>query len=185
MAEAITVARPYAQALFQIAQQRSQLSAWSDKLVLLATVVGDTRMIASIKNPTVDRDIITQTIFTVVDQQLGSESGQLEQDLKNFICLLADNDRLTLFGDIVEVYEQLRADTEKLIKAEVIAAYAVDEAQQTQIAAALKARLGREVELTCRVDESLLGSAVIRAGDLVIDGSVATKLEQLERELIH
>ena len=83
------------------------------------------------------------------------------------------------------MYEQHRAEAEKTVQAEMVSAYEVDMAQQASIAAALKKRLGRDVVLTCKVDESMLGGAVIRAGDLVIDGSITGQLNRLALELAH
>ena len=101
----------------------------------------------------------------------------------NFIRLLAENNRLIFLPEISRVFEEMRAEAEKTIEAEMISAFAVDEAQHDRIAKALSARLGREVVLTCTIDESLLGGAIIRAGDLVIDGSATGKLAKLATTL--
>ena len=101
----------------------------------------------------------------------------------NLVKLLAENRRLNVVAEIVEQYETLKADAEKTVEAEIVSAHEVSDAQQTMIAEKLKARLGREVSLKCRVDESLMGGAIIKAGDMVIDGSVSGQLNKLSVEL--
>jgi F-type H+-transporting ATPase subunit delta len=97
----------------------------------------------------------------------------------NFVKLLADNDRLAVLPEIAAIFETLRAEAEKTIHAELTAAFAVSEEQREKIAAALKGRLKRDVVLECKVDESLIGGAIIRAGDLIIDGSAKGQLAKL------
>jgi F-type H+-transporting ATPase subunit delta len=109
--------------------------------------------------------------------------GVLNEPGRNLVKLLADNRRLGVMAEIVEQFESLKAEAEKTIEAEMIAATTVSPAQQARIAAQLKARLGREVQLKCQVDESLLGGAIIKAGDLVIDGSISGQLNKLSVEL--
>ena len=93
--------------------------------------------------------------------------------------LLAENNRLSLLGDIAVIYEELRAEAEQVMTADVSAAKPLTEEQEANISAALKKRTGRDVTLNVEVDESLLGGAVIRAGDLIIDGSALGKLNRL------
>jgi F-type H+-transporting ATPase subunit delta len=98
---------------------------------------------------------------------------------------MADNRRLDLLPEVREHYEQFRAEAEKVVEAEVVSAFPLTGQQQAQIKAALRHRLGREVNLICRTDASLVGGAVIRAGDLVIDGSVVEYIERLSSALAH
>ena len=99
--------------------------------------------------------------------------------------VLADNRRLGLLPDIAALFEIQRRVAEGRVQAELTTAFPASEAQQAQIIESLRRRLGREIELTCRTDAALLGGAVIRAGDLVIDGSVRGKLERLGTALSH
>jgi F-type H+-transporting ATPase subunit delta len=178
MAEKTTIARPYATAAFSLARSQGDLGQWSEMLQLLAAVVSDPVMQALIANPEVDDDKRVALILDVC----GSGLNDLGQ---NFVRVLAENKRLALAPEIAALYEAMRAEAEKKIDAEVVSAFPLDEAQLQQLAAALKKRLGRDVTLHTRIDESIIGGAVVRAGDLVIDGSVTGQLEKLANTLMH
>ena len=177
MAEKNTIARPYAQAAFEIAQADNDLQGWSDMLKLLASVVSDDLMQSVISNASIEID-------KVVDILLGVCGDQLNDKGKNFVKVLAESRRLTVLPEIAALYEAQRAEAEKTIEAEVASAFPLSEAQQQQIAAALKKRLGREVNLVARTDESIVGGAIVRAGDLVIDGSITGQLDKLAANLM-
>lgn len=177
MAEQITIARPYAQAIFSLAKDEGDLKGWSEMLALAATVASDPDMAALIDNPRVDRDQTVEIFLEVCGKRL-TDSG------RNTIRVLADNDRLELLPDIAAMYEVERAAAEGTLQAEVTSARALSDAQKKSIATALTKRLGRDVTLECRVDEALIGGAVIRAGDVVIDGSVVGKLDKLSHQLL-
>ncbi len=178
MAETSTVARPYAQALFELARAQQQLAQWSDVLAHAAAVARDPTMAGLIGSPRVDRQQLAGLFIEVC-------GGELPDTGRNLLRLLAENRRLAVLPEIARQFEVLRAEAEGITEAQVISAQPVDAAQQQRIAAALQARLGREVTLTCTTDPSLLGGAVIRAGDLVIDGSVKGKLTKLISALNH
>jgi len=172
MAEKSTIARPYAEAIFALAKEESKLKDWSAMLQAAAMVVADANMQSMISNTNVSKQQLADMIIDVCGKDFSTEG-------KNLIRLLSENRRLPMLGEIAAQYETLRADEEKTIEAEVVSAFEVSDAQQKQIASKLKARLGREVHLTCRVDASLLGGAIIKAGDLVIDGSTKTQIQKL------
>lgn len=178
MAEQSTIARPYAQAIFEQAAETKQLAQWSDKLALASAVAQDSGMQSVIGNPRVSN---TQ----LVDLFLGVCGDKFDDTAKNMVKLLVENGRLSVLPEIAALYEEYRADAEKTVQAEVISAFPVTSAQQTSIKKALKARLGREVELVCTTDNSLVGGAIIRAGDMVIDGSVTAQLQKLTHALTH
>lgn len=178
MAEKSTIARPYAEAIFALAKEQSELKSWSDMLSLVSAVAGDQQMQGMISNTNVGKSQLADLILDVC----GSDTTE---QAKNLVKLLAENRRLSLLSEIVSQYEELRAEEEKTIEAEVISAFEVSAAQQKQIADKLKARLGREVSLSCRVDQNLLGGVVIKAGDLVIDGSTLSQIQKLSIELTH
>lgn len=178
MAEKSTIARPYAEAIFALAKEQSELKSWSGMLSDIATVAGNETMKAMISNTNVGKSQLADLLLDICGSEL-SDQG------KNLIRLLAENRRLSLLGEIAAQYEVLRAEEEKTIEAEVVSAFKVSDAQQKQIAEKLKARLGREVTLSCRVDPSLLGGVVIKAGDLVIDGSTIGQIQKLSIELTH
>jgi F-type H+-transporting ATPase subunit delta len=178
MAENITIARPYAQAIFTLAQEQGDLKGWSDMLQFAAAVADDAEMVAVIDSPRFDSDQLADLFIEICGDKL-NDAG------KNMIRVLAENDRLTVLPEVAELFEIERANVEGTVVAEVTSATALNDAQQKSIAEALKKRLGREVTLECNVDESLLGGAIIRAGDVVIDGSVVGKLEKLASALAH
>ena len=178
MAEKSTIARPYAQAAFSLAESAGDLKKWSDMLQLIATVASDDVMQNLIGNPDVERAELTDIILDVCGTNL-DELGQ------NFVRVLVDNKRLNVATEIAKLYEAARAEAEKTIEAEVTSAFPLSDALKEKIIASLKQKLGREVNLVTRTDENMIGGAVIRAGDLVIDASVTGQLEQLAYSLSH
>jgi F-type H+-transporting ATPase subunit delta len=178
MAEKSTIARPYAQAIFAIAAEQKRLPEWSQMLGLAALIVTDSNMAALIDNPRISKDDLATLIIDICADGL----DELGRDM---IRVLIDNDRLNVLPEICVQYEAYRAEAEKVVQAQVTSAYPVSEDQQKNIISALKKRLGREVSLECQVDETLLGGAIIRAGDMVIDGSVTGHLDRLTHALSH
>ena len=178
MAEKTTIARPYAQAVFDIAGEHEALGRWSEMLALAAAVAADEEMARLIDNPRLRKQQVLELFLEICGEGL-DPVGQ------NFIRVLSGNGRLALLPEIAELYEQARAEAEGTLEAEVVSAKPLGAQQQKNIAAALSERLGRKVSLKCTVDESLLGGAVIRAGDLIIDGSAVAKLQRLGLELVH
>ncbi|MFO8155412.1 MAG: F0F1 ATP synthase subunit delta [Pseudomonadota bacterium] len=178
MAELTTTARPYAKAVFELAEAGGDYERWSNQLRFLAAVAADDAMASRLDNPRLTRASLAELIC-------GIGEGQLDEDGRNLVRLLAENRRLRLLPAIAPLYEELRGEAQGTVGARVTAAMPVSDAQQKAIATALKTRLGREVELECDVDEALIGGAVIRAGDLVIDGSVTGRLKQMASSLRH
>ncbi len=173
MAELTTIARPYARAAFETARAvDGGLAQWSEMLQLTAAIVSDPAMREVLASPSLDSDHKAGLMLEVCGDRLTSEGS-------NFVRLLAENNRLAVLPDVADVFEQLRAEAEATVEAELVSALQVSDEQREQIAAALSKRLGREVALKCTVDKSLLGGAIIRAGDLVIDGSARGKLAKL------
>jgi F-type H+-transporting ATPase subunit delta len=172
MAERITVARPYAKAVFRLAMGQKRLREWSEALTTAASVVSDPRVAALLNNPAISPDRLA-TLVTEVG------GASFDEQARNLIATLAANRRLAYLPQIAARYEQLRADAERTVEVTVTSAVELSEAQKAQYAAALAKRLGRAVHLTCHTDPSLLGGATVRAEDLVIDGSVRAGLTQL------
>lgn len=177
MAEKTTIARPYAQAIFTLASEQGSLQGWSDMLALAAAVAADPDMAALIDSPRLTKD-------QIVDAFLGVCGDKLNDAGKNMIRVLASNDRLELLPEIAELYEEARAEAEGVLHAEVVTAQELTAGQKQDIAAALKRRLGREISLSCVTDSTLLGGAIIRAGDTVIDGSAVGRLDKLSASLL-
>ncbi len=176
MAEKSTIARPYALAIFKLAEGQQQLPKWSETLTLLAAIVEDPAMTTLIGNPRVSHEQLRGLFHDV-----GGE--QLDDKARSLIDLLIENDRIALLPEIAALYERYRAEAEQVVKAEVISAYKVSADQEKAIAAALKTRLGKEVAISSHIDKSLIGGAIIRAGDMVIDGSVTGHLDRLNTAL--
>jgi len=174
--ERSTLARPYAEAVFRLAYERKTLKQWSEMLQLAAAVTADPQVAKLIDNPRVARER-----FIAFFLDIGGK--KFDKDAANFIRLLSENHRLALLSEIASLYELLRAQAEGRVEAEVISASAVSDTQLKNIAAALKQRLGRDIDLSIRIDPALIGGIVIRAGDLVIDGSVQGKLRALTTHL--
>jgi F-type H+-transporting ATPase subunit delta len=175
MSQALTLARPYARAAYAIARDAGAAAQWSDALGFSARVAADPRVAALLGHPHLGRaDAVA----------LLSPDGAAET-YGNFLALLADNRRLSLLPEIAGLYEELRAEAERIVKAKVTSATTLPAAELDSIKAALKRRFGRDVELETAVDESLIGGAVIDAGDVVIDGSLRSKLARLQSALAH
>ncbi|PWV62371.1 F0F1 ATP synthase subunit delta [Plasticicumulans acidivorans] len=182
MAETTTVARPYARAAFEHAKgKKSGLKKWSELLTVLATVVHDTAMQAAISSPALSFEDKAGLVLDVCRATVGDKA--VSEDFVNFVRLLAENRRLETVTEIAALYEMLKAEAEKSIKAEVRSAFELDDAQKAKIAEALKQRLQRDVDVDVVVDESLLGGAIIRAGDVVIDGSARGQLAKFATAL--
>ena len=181
MAENLTLARPYARAVFELASEKRAFDRWSKALSVLAALSADAgvqAMFASPKAaPAVRAEVLTE---------LSAKAGEkLEQDGRNLVQLLAENRRLNLIPEIAAEYERLRAEAENILEVELVAAMPVAAAEQKLISEALHKKLGRKITLKYVEDKTLIGGAVLRAGDLVIDGSVRERLSRLTAELVH
>ena len=148
------------------------MKAWSELLAVFAQFVEDGEIAQMIASPSVTDEQVIDLMANVTGETVNDEARHL-------LMLLAENNRLSLLGDIAVIYEELRAEAEQVMTADVSAAKPLTEEQEANISAALKKRTGRDVTLNVEVDESLLGGAVIRAGDLIIDGSALGKLNRL------
>ncbi len=172
MAEKTTIARPYAQAIFELAKQQKDLPKWSDMLALTVAVVTDPQVTGLIGNPRVKKSQLVSLVLDVCGANLTDEA-------KNVIRVLVENSRLKVLPEIAALYDLYRAEEESTVRAEVISAFPLSKDQETSIATALQKRLGKQVTVTSRIDASIMGGAIIRAGDMVIDGSVTGQLEKL------
>jgi F-type H+-transporting ATPase subunit delta len=175
MSQALTLARPYARAAFAIARDGGKLAGWSDALGFAARVAADPQVAALLGHPRLGRD---DAVALLAPE--GADAA-----FADFLGLLFDNRRLPLLPEIAGLYDELRLESERVVKARVTSATALPAAELESIKAALKKRFGREVEVESAVDAALIGGAVIDAGDVVIDGSVRGRLARLEQALTH
>lgn len=173
MSQALTLARPYARAAFAIARDAGKFAQWSDALGFAARLAADPQIASLLGNPKLTHD----------DAVVLLSPNDADQLFRDFLALLANNRRLALLPEIAGLYEESRAEAERIVKAKVTSAAALPAGELDAIKVALKKRFGREVELETAVDESLIGGAVIDAGDVVIDGSLRGKLSRLQTAL--
>lgn len=177
MAELSTLARPYAKAVFERAQAEGKLAEWSDTLANLAAVVAVPEAAQLIGSPKVSDEQLVEVV--------AAAAGGLDEAGKNLLSLLVENRRLGTAAAIAEQYEAQRAAAENRVDVDVVSASELSQAQQDKLSAALAKRLGRDVRLSCSVDADLLGGAVLKAGDLVIDGSLKADLQRLASAVTH
>jgi F-type H+-transporting ATPase subunit delta len=176
VAERATIARPYAKAAFEYARDANAFAEWSQGLKVAAEIVADPHVAPLTKNPQWSAADLVSLITDVA-------AAKLNAGMQNFVRVLAENHRLLLLPEIAAHYEVLRSAVENTLDVEVISAVALDAAQQEKLKAALSTRLKRRVRMRNVVDSTLLGGALVRAGDLVIDGSLKGRLERLATEL--
>jgi F-type H+-transporting ATPase subunit delta len=176
MADRLTIARPYARAAFEEAREHQLLPAWSKSLKAAAQVVRDPRVEALLGNPHVTPEQLAQLVA-------GIAGGELGEHGLNFVRTLADNRRLAYLPEIAQLFDSFKDAAEGVEDVTVTAATSLDQAQQDRLAAALERRLKRKVRMHLCTDAQLIGGAVVRAGDLVIDGSLKSRLERIAYEL--
>ncbi len=172
MAELSTLARPYARAAFEYAKEHGTVDAWSEQLAVAAAVVGEERIAAALDDPSLTTAQQAGTLCDVCGDALGSE-------VKNFVSIVASNKRLPLLPRINEQFAQFKASLEQSVDVEVVSAFDLADSARDKLAQALGAKLEREVNVTTSTDSELLGGVLIRAGDMVIDGSVRGRLNKL------
>jgi len=177
MADRLTVARPYAKAAFAQAQVDGRLAAWSTALQRAAATVGDARVRALFGSPKVTATQLAGLVG-------GVAGGELDERGRNFLALLAENKRLPFLPEIAQIFDELKDEAERVVDVHITSAVSLPDAQAQQLTAALEKRFNRKVRVEAAVDPSLIGGAVVRAGDLTIDGSVKARLARLARELV-
>ena len=178
MSELITAARPYARAAFQVANETNALEQWDDMLGLCAAVAADNSVSTMLQNQSLSWQQQAEIIEHIC-------ADQLDERGVNFIRLLAESDRINLLTDIAGLFHQYRIEADASIDAELISANDVAQAEIDKIADSLSKRLGKKVSLSTSIDAALIGGAIIRAGDIVIDGSIRGRLEKLATEMVN
>jgi len=186
MAEKITIARPYAKALFELAFEHRQLPKWLDVLAVAAAVAEDQGIRRLLVSPHLTTSQHADLFIEILEQALARRGGlepAAAEAMRNFTRTLAANRRLALLPEIFTIFARLKAESENTMDVTVRSAVPLDDALQSQYAGALRKRLKREVRVKGEVDPSLLGGAVLQADDLVIDGSLRGRLERLSSEV--
>lgn len=178
MAEPVTIARPYAEAVFKLAREHNALAKWSDALANLDAVVGDSRVQAIIGDPNVSAQQLEELVLGVI-------GGGLEGVARNFVQVLVQNGRLELTPHIRGLYESLRREHEGVLEANVISALPISDEQVKVLVAALEAKFKRRITTRVEVDPQLIGGVKIVVGDKVIDATVRGRLDAMAAALTH
>lgn len=171
-----TLARPYAEAVFNQARESGRIEQWSKMLAFLATALADKELAWAAVNPKIESQTFLRLILEI-------GKGYLDQEGENFVRLLVHNRRITLVGPIQELFEQYRTEHEGYVEVKVASAFPLQEEETTSLAAALEKKLGKRVRLEVQENKDLIGGVVIQAGDTVIDGSVRGQLQRLAQTL--
>ena len=176
MAEASTIARPYAEAVFKLADAQDNLAEWSGVLANIAAVAADERIRAAVGDPNLSAAKTAGLFISVL-------AGKLSGDAENLVRVLAENGRLDVLAEIRTQYEMLRNEREGVVEAEVHTAFELEDAQLADLVARLEKKTGRKVKASVRVDKNLIAGVKVVLGDKVIDGSARAQLGALENAL--
>jgi len=176
MAELATIARPYAEAAFEIARDAQALPAWSDMLHFAATIVGDPRVAAALDNPRLDAAAREALLLSIGGDRFFDEA-------RNFIRVLVEAERVTLLPQIAAMFDTLKNDAEATAKATIESAFELTDAQVAELRGALEKRFGKKIEATVTINPQLIGGARVTVGDAVLDGSVQAKLAAMRAQL--
>jgi len=176
MAEPSTIARPYAEAAFRLADAQGKLADWSVALANLSAVAADTRVQAAAGDPNLSAAKVAGLFISIL-------AGKLTGEAENFVRVLAENGRLDVLSEIRAQYEALKNEREGVVEAEVYTAFELNPAQVTDLVSRLEKNTGRKVKARVSLDKSLIGGVKVVIGDKVIDGSARAQLSALENAL--
>lgn len=176
MAENVTIARPYAEAAFELARGADALAPWSEALANLSAITADESMQACISDPKLSQDTLFQLVLDVAGKGLS-------QDQQNFVRVLVENDRLSVLPEIRELFDARKNSHEGVKEADISSAFPLDDASLANLKADLEARYKARVNVTVRLDPELIGGVRIAVGDEVIDASVRGKLANMATAL--
>lgn len=172
MAESKTLARPYAEAAYGLASEQGSVAAWADQLSVLAAITTESQVAELINNPSTPTNVVAGVVNTLA-------SAVLTDGAKRLVETMANNRRLSVMTDVKTQFDALRAENEGRVQASVTSAVELSTEQQTALKKALDAKWSADVEVVFNVDSTLVGGAVIKAQDWVIDGSIASQLNKL------
>ena len=176
MAELATIARPYANAVFELAKRDNTLDQWAQMLAVVDATTQHDAVAQLLDSPDMPATAKAFRLAEVCGDELDDRG-------KKFLQSLAEHDRLPLITEVREQFEELRAEEQKSLDVEVISAFPLNDAQTEALKQALNKKFNKEIAIESRVDQHLIGGAVIRAGDTVIDGSIRGKLQKLAENL--
>lgn len=176
MAEQITVARPYAEAVFSLAREQDALPVWAEMLRVASDVAGDERVKAALDNPRLEVAAKESLFLSIC-------GGNLNADGRSFIRVLLEADRLSLLPEIRQLFAALKDGADGLARAQIVSAFPIDDAELGGLKSALERRFGMKIEATVSIDRQLIGGAKIVVGDTVIDASVQGELQAMANHL--
>ena len=172
MAEATTIARPYAEAIYKLAIEKQSLIAWSETLRYLAAVANDEQINALDGNPSVSVKQLSDLFISICKNKLNDES-------RNFVLLMIENGRVGILPQVSESFELLKAQHDGVLDAKIVSAFAMNDGQLSNLMASLEKKFKRKIEATVSVDPELIGGVKVEIGDEILDTSVRGKLEAM------
>ena len=184
MDELRTVARPYAKAVFELAASSGTLKEWSGFLKECSELLNNNEIKVLIKAPGQNKKKVAEVFYDIANIEVGTHHSNRKQFL-NLIQILSANNRLNILNELHKQYSQKKRESEKITEVTLTAATQTDENDLKKITHSLEKKLGNKIELKVIIDKSLIGGAVIQAGDHMIDGAVSTQLQNLTRFLIN
>lgn len=176
MSELVTLARPYAAAVFKRAKETQSTATWSKNLAFMSAVLKNEDISVVVDNPKVNKERLSALMLDICQ-------GHVNDENENFLKLLVHNNRLSLVPSIARLFEAYKAEDEGYVEVEVLTAYALSKDAKQTLAATLEKNLGKKIHMNVTVDKSLIGGVLVRAGDRVIDGSIRGRLQQLAKRL--
>jgi len=176
MAESVTIARPYAEALFRAAKEGGNLVKWSEQVALLGQVAANPEVNTAIGDPNVAAP-------QLVDFFRSACGTAVDAELSNFIQLLSKNDRLVLLPEIAGLFESYKRDEEGTKQAEIFSAFPIDDSQVKALVPQLEAVFKTKLETSVSVDPTLIGGIKVIVGDQMLDASVRGKLDAMATAL--
>jgi len=185
MADNHTIARPYAQAVFELARDAGELAAWAASLEVAGQLTADGEVAAFLANPKFSNERRLEFLTGLFENAQDALLSGSDTRGSNFLRLLVENRRIGVLPEIAEHFEALKAVVERRVDVVVVSASPLSAAQEREIVNALETRFARDVRIETRIDENLIGGAVVRAGDVVIDGSLRARLDGLTNALIN
>jgi len=176
MAELTTIARPYAEAAFRLARERNELPVWSEMLRFVSTIAADPRVASALDNPKLNTAEKESLLLSVCGDRLDATG-------RNFVRVLVEADRIAVLPQIATLFEALKNDADGIAQARIDSAFALSDAQLSELKAALEKHFGKTIEATVNIDPALIGGARITVGDTVIDGTIEAQLSAMATQL--
>ncbi|MDF1795346.1 MAG: F0F1 ATP synthase subunit delta [Coxiellaceae bacterium] len=184
MASNITIARPYAKALFEYAAEHDQVQAWLEVLSVLAITLSQSVLLQLLNNPEQSQTEVVDMLLDVVNGAVAEQVKKVSDSLQNFLKVLAEAKRLDIMADISRAFHLHYGEQQGVVEAEVVSAHVLSDAQRIKLQQQLEQRFNTKVELSFDEDADLMGGMVITAGNWVMNGSIKSKIARLDEDLL-